>query len=556
MIFRAFLQPQPRRLPRLCFVGGCVWCLLDAPVSAGAGVTLDRPIFDRETNVVLIPFRGEVPKADLQSFDGGTRLSVEFTGSQTTSQTPYKLGVFHPLVTKIELKPVRDQIRVRLDIGLTTPAQCTVVPDLRRGVLRVQLSPSVEPAPLQAVASLPTPPPVSLPGEFPAAPGRSEGGTYTANQERFQRNPVISASPPPVPLWGGPVSGMASGAYWGGPPPGPPPAVPYSWEPSVSPPVRYGGTAPLPGTPASGEYVYRKAVPSDNGRDVTEIQVRTPRRSDVDIQPDPPQAGVTVNVVGPEGVRPALSAPTAQDSREGWINPLPNEPWKMPVYKGDVIFRPVTAVEALLGFASVSERADRLGSNFDGSGSTLLGFAAHVPLSASWNVNASLENLAYTIQSQQLAEANTRRDEFYGGLSLEYLPIRRPWVLATGLGYTGRFVNQTQNSVLLPPPETSALFVPNLLFHGPTLGTRLWVPFWQALGVTGEVQFAPFMFQVGSDLPPAIGNVLGYQANLGLKWGARQWAANLGWRIQGQRAYNGVYGFARSGPEAWLIWRF
>jgi len=45
--------------------------------------------------------------------------------------------------------------------------------------------------------------------------------------------------------------------------------------------VKWGGTSPLPGTPASGEYVYRKAIPSENGRDVTELQIRTPRHIDL-----------------------------------------------------------------------------------------------------------------------------------------------------------------------------------------------------------------------------------------------------------------------------------
>jgi hypothetical protein len=487
------------------------------PAAAEAGVVLDRPTFDRDNNVILIPFRGPVPRMETESKDGGTRLIAEFSGSQATMSTPYKLGIFHPLVSKVEMTPLQDQARVRVSIALSQPSRMTIVPDARRGVLRLQLG-KVDPS------MLPQPPQPSLVG-FGSGPSLPQ---------------AAPALPPPR------VESYPGQAVLSPRPPAFAPAV----SPSL-PPVKWGGTNPLPGTPASGEYVYRKAIPSENGRDVTEIQVRTPRRSAIDIQNNIQNDAVNVAVSPPGGVM-AAAAPGAIP--EGWTRPLPNEPWKLPGYRGEPVFRPVAAIDAILGYTLMSESARTLGTRFDGAGSTLMGLTGHVPLGTNWNMNLAAETFGYTIASLQVPDAQTRRDEYFGSFSLEYLPIRRPWVLAVGLGYWGRYVTQKNN--ILAPPEASLLFAPTQLWHGPALGLRGWVPIWRALGFSGELGAAPYMWGGSDPTAAAIGNIYGFQGLAGLKWSQRHFSVSAGYRHQGYNSFNSAFTFNRGGPEVQLVWRF
>lgn len=488
-----------------------------APATAEAGVVLDRPTFDRDNNVILIPFRGPVPRVETESRDGGTRLIAEFAGSQATMQTPYKLGIFHPLVSKVEMTPLQDQARVRVSVALSQPSRMTVVPDARRNVLRLQLG-RIDPS------TLPRPP-------VPAVVGFGAGPTL----------PQAAPALPPPRVESYPGQAVLA--------PAPPPYAP-AVSPSL-PPVRWGGTNPLPGTPASGEYVYRKAVPSENGRDVTEIQIRTPRRSAVDIANNIQNDGVNV-AVGPAGGMTAAAPPGAIP--EGWTRPLPNEPWKVPGYRGEPVFRPVAAIDAILGYTLMSENARTLGTKFDGAGSTLLGLTGHLPLGPNWNVNLAGETFGYTIASLQVPDATTRRDEYFGALSLEYLPIRRPWVLALGLGYWGRYVTTKNN--ILAPPDPSLLFAPTQLWHGPALGLRSWVPVWSALGVAAELGAAPYMLGGSDTTATVIGNIYGFQGLAGLKWSQRHFSVSAGYRHQGYNSFNSAFTFNRGGPEVQLVWRF
>ena len=487
------------------------------PAAANAGVVLDRPTFDRDNNVILIPYRGPIPRFETQSRDGGTRLIAEFAGSQATMTTPYKLGIFHPLVSKVEMTPLSDQARVRVSIALSQPSRMTVVADARRNVMRLQLG-RIDPA------SLPQPP-------APAVVGFGNGPTL----------PQAAPALPPPRVESYPGQTVLS--------PRPPAYAPVV-SPSL-PPVKWGGTNPLPGTPASGEYVYRKAVPAENGRDVTEIQVRTARRSSVEVASNYQNDAVNVAVTPPGGIT-AAAAPGAVP--EGWTRPLPNEPWKVPGYRGEPVFRPVAAIDAILGYTLMSETARALGTKFDGAGSSLLGLTGHLPLGSNWNVNLTGETFGYTISSLQVPAAETRRDEYFGAFSLEYLPIRRPWVLAVGLGYWGRYVTTKNN--ILAPPEASLLFAPTQLWHGPSLGLRGWVPVWNALGVSAELGGAPYMFGGSDPAASAIGNLYGFQGLAALKWSQRHFSVSAGYRHQGYNSFNSAFSFNRGGPEVQLVWRF
>lgn len=493
------------------------------------GIVLAAPVFERERNTIVIPFQGDIPKATVQSHDAGTRLEVEFAGTHMGSGRPYKLGVFHPLVTKIEMIPVAAEVRVRLSISLSAPASLNLVPDARRGILQVQVLreiPRTRASGFSRPIGGPPPQGPSLPGETPPPVYR---GSYAPPAR-------VAQEPPPDPRYEQePTYGV----------------TPYAAAPPA--PVRLGGTTPLPGTPAAGDYIYRKSIPGDTSHDVTEIQVRTPRRSSVAVEPESP-SGVVVNLTPPDHMRPALEAPAGPVRHEGWVKPLPNEPWKMPTYRGSTVYRPVRALAVRVGYATLSERAENFGSNLDGGGSTSWGFTGHLPLGPAWNLNLSAETVAYAINSTQIPDAATRRDEYLGSLAVEFLPVRSPWVLAGSLGYTARYVDQKNN--LLPPTEPSAIFTPTMLFHGPIFGVRTWIPMWEALGAVAEAGAAPFLFRGGDAFSAAIGNVWGYQALGGLKWSAGPLAFTAQVRAQGQRSYVAGYSFLRWGPEVLTTWRF
>jgi hypothetical protein len=526
-------RPNAQHLAWLRHTAAAVALAWPCAAQASAGVLLDRPTFERETNAVVVPYQGSVPRSEVQALDGGTRLAIDFLGSQTRDELPFKLGVFHPLVNKVEMTPLPAQARVRVTLSLAAPSRVAIVADARQGVVRLHVAeapPSTEPARQAALPRTATQPAPTL--RAPSLPG---GG----------------------PAW--PPDGAHPGHVA---PTGPPYAVAPYTAPSP-PPVRFGGLAPLAGTPAAGDYVYRKAIAGDSGRDVTEVQIRTPRRSDVEVDRTGPGAtGVTVTVAGPQGIPPTLSAPPATPlaaaasvaGGEGWVTPLPNEPWKLPVYKGELYFKPVPAAALVVGAVGFSEQAAGLGSVLAGNGSTLVGATGHVPLGAAWNLNLAAETTAYTVSHLQVPDLTTRRDEYTGLATLEHLPIRRPWVLAVGGGYWGRYAVQRTN--LLGPVEPNVLFTPALLHHGPVLATRVWFPVWQALGVAAEVQAAPWLFGGGDEVAAAIGSAFAYQGTLGLKWGQKRWAAGAGVRLLGLNSYSGAYGFSRLGPEVVGTWRF
>src|SRR5687768_6360562 len=83
-------------VPALTLVVG----LAAAPAVALEGSVLERPTFDRDNNVILIPYRGAVPRFETETTDNGTRLYATFSGSQARVAAPYKLGVFHPFVSR------------------------------------------------------------------------------------------------------------------------------------------------------------------------------------------------------------------------------------------------------------------------------------------------------------------------------------------------------------------------------------------------------------------------------------------------------------------------
>lgn len=484
-----------------------------APAHAMTAAVLERPTFDRENNVVLIPFSGNVPRFETETSDNGTRLVATFRGASARPNVPYKLGVFHPLVSRVEMTPLPDDGEVRVSIWLTRPGSVAVVPDTRRGLLRMQLGP----AHLEPPIDLSTP-------VGPQPLGLAAG------------QPVLPRGRLPEPLPVGPI-GRAAVVTAAGPAP----------MPSM-PPVGLGSNPsnPLPGTPASGEYVYRKAIPAANGRDVTEVLVRTGTRSNVGVDRNPETDAVQVDL------RPPLGPVQRPD---GWERPLANEPWRQPVYRGEATFRPLAAIDTLVGFTLMSEAAPNLGANFSGAGSTLYGGQVSVPLGNAFNMRLAGETFGYTITSVQVPDAQMRRDEYFGDLAMEWLPIRRPWVLATGLGYWARYLKQQTN--VLAPPQPSILFQPTMLWHGPTLTVRAYVPVgWEALALTADAEAAPYMFGLSDAVSQSMGNMYGYQLELGLKYSTRHFSASAGYRHQGYATFNQVFSDSRGGPELSLVWRF
>jgi hypothetical protein len=489
------------------------------PAFADGGAVLERPTFDRDNDVILIPFRGMVPRIETESMDNGTRLTATFQGAQAHPSTPYKLGVFHPLVSRVEMTPLSEAGRVRVSVWLSSPGSLNVVPDTRRGVLRLQIGPAQAEAPVD-LSSPVGPQPIGQAMAVPALP------------------PARPPDPPPA------VMRMQA--------PGAPVPVAVAMAPQAVPSLPPAGLGarssnPLPGTPASGEYVYRKAIPAANGNDVTEVMVRTGTRSNVGVDRNVDTDAVVVNLHPPVGL--PVQRP------DGWERPLASEPWRQPVYRGESTFKPVAAVDSLVGFTLMSENAAKFGSNFSGAGATLYGGALHVPVGNAWNVRLAGESFGYTISSIQVPDAQMRRDEYFGDFAIEYLPIRRPWVLAAGIGYWARYLTTKTN--VLAPPEPSVLFQPTLLWHGPTLDSRVYVPLGiEALALTGDVEVAPYMFGLSDPVSQALGNMYGYQGELGLKYSTRHFSVAAGYRHQGYATFNQAFSASRGGPEVSLVWRF
>ncbi|MDB5097023.1 MAG: hypothetical protein JWM80_1444 [Cyanobacteria bacterium RYN_339] len=509
-------SPAPALLAALFLAPAAGFQLaVPAPAIAAEATILERPVFDRDNNVILIPFRGSVPRFDTQITDNGTRLLARFSGSQVRPSTPYKLGVFHPLVARVEMTPQAETGSVNVAINLTQPGSLNVVPDTRRGMLRLQ----VGPAKLEPPIDLSTPV-----GPQPIGLGAAPG------QPALPRARMPEAPPGQPPI--GSMQVVAP-------------------QPVASvPPVGFGVNNlrnPLPGTPASGEYVYRKAIPSANGNDVTEVLVRTGTRSNVGVDRNVDTDAVQVNV------RPPLGLPVGHP--QGWERPLANEPWRQPVYRGESTYRPVAALDTHVGFTLMGENAPKLGSNFTGAGATMYGGSLQVPIGNAFNLRMSGDAFAYKITTTQVPDATTRRDEYFGDLALEFLPIRRPWVLATGVGYWARYL--TTKSNVLAPPEPSILFQPTMLWHGPSLVLRTYVPVvWEQLALVADAEAAPYMFGLSDSVSTALGNMYGYQGQLGMKYSTRHFSLAAGYRYQGYGTFNQSFSYNRSGPEMSLVWRF
>ena len=133
-----------------------------------------------------------------------------------------------------------------------------------------------------------------------------------------------------------------------------------------------------------------------------EVQVRTGSKAEVDIAHDPQRQSVLVNVVRPEAppARPTSWAP-------GEVMPPADEPWKMPSLRRDLTFKPLPAVNAVVGYtAMLAESAPTLGSDFSGGGATSWGFDGHVPLGSTFNFDLGVEGLAYNVTSPQVKDAS------------------------------------------------------------------------------------------------------------------------------------------------------
>jgi hypothetical protein len=518
-----------------------------APAAAEPGgvvATIDRPVFDRKTATIAVPFKGRVPNYSLSYLNNATRLNVDFLGCEPKTPTTYKLAVYHELLSQVEL--IDAQGKARVSILTSKPAKVSVEADLRHGVMRLTLEEvdTMEAARLGAVgkgpaaASTPTPAPfVVLNGPPPPVPAR-------------QAPTAPRATPGPLPSVGLDVLT-----------PSPPPFAP-NVMPSVmpsAPPIRKAGMTaeqPLAGTPASGIYVYRKAIPTGR-EDVTEVQVRTGTKAEVDIAHDPQRQSVLVNVVRPE-------APPAA-ARTGWSAgeaiPSADEPWKLPSLRRDLTFKPLPAVNAVVGYtAMLAESAPTLGSDFSGNGATSWGVDGHVPLGSAFNMDLGVEGLAYNVTSPQVKDANgsdaqTRRDEYLGKVRLEYLAVRSPWVFAIGPGYWARYM-MNKAGTLLPPPTPNLLLGPNQLFHGPAFHARIYYPLWDALALTADAGAAPYLITNADAVGSALGSVYGYDALLGLKWSNRYLSMSAGYHHQGFGSLSGVYTFNRGGPEVSFVWRF
>jgi hypothetical protein len=532
---------------------------LSVPVFGGqalaAVAVIDRPVFDRKTATIDVPFKGGVPNYTVQYLNNATRVNVDFVGCEPKVSTAYKLAVYHELLSQVELMPVDNKVRV--SILTSKGAKVSVDADLRHGVMRLTLEEVdlMEAAKLDAgttgtapvAPSTPTPAPFTVangpPPPVPAGAGRNVAPAVPARQGPAQPK----ATPGPLPPTG--LDPLV---------PSPPPITP-NVMPSM-PPIHRDGQAPgspMDGTPASGTYVYRKAIPTGT-QDVTEVQVRTGSKAEVDVAHDPRSQSVVVNVVRPEAPPEPVSQAmwSSRDAVAG-----ADEAWKLPSLRRDLTFRPLPAVDAVVGYAlMLSESAPKLGSDFTGGGATSWAFDGHVPLGTSMNLNLGVQGLGYNITSSQVkddagAPANTHRDEYLGQAQLEYLAVRSPWVFAIGPGYWARYM-MNKPGTLLPPPTPSLILGPNQLFHGPALNMRVYYPLWDAWGINAEVGGAPYMMGGGDSVGSSLGSLYGYDALLGVKWGNRYVSLSAGYHQQGFGNFSGSYSFSRGGPEASFVWRF
>jgi hypothetical protein len=532
-----------------------------APWGAGtvawaAGATLDRPLFDRKTVTINVPFKGTVPVYSIAYLNNATRLNIDFATSKAKAGTPYKLSVYHELLSQVEMLPEGD--RVRVSILTARAAKVKVDADLRHGQLRLVLEEvdMMEGARLAGLTAASEKPVVPTAAPFTVANGPPPKRLPTGNGANFPDGPTTGAPAAtpvatPGPL---PPNGLVVLA------PSPPPIAPAMVMASA-PPIRPAGQrttgVPLPGTPASGSYVYRKAVPTGS-QDVTEVQVRTGTRAEIDVAHDPRAQSVLVNVVRPNAPSEPVRRAADWTPATGGAS---SDAWRLPGPRRDLTFRPMAALDGVVGYAlMLNESAPALGSEFSGQGATTYGFDGHLPLGQAFNLSLGMEGLGYTVSSPQVkdasgADAQTRRDELIGRAQLEYLAVRSPWVFAIGPGYWARYM-MNKTGTLLPPPTPSIVLGPNQLFHGPALQMRVYYPLWDALGIAAEGGASPYMSGGGDAVASRMGTMYGYQGAFAMKWGNRYVSLSAGYRHQGFGSFSGGYTFSRGGPEASFVWRF
>lgn len=495
------IELRNRAWPLRLVAGALVWACVAGAALAAEVATLERPTFDRQQNAVVIPYQGPTPRFETESDDEGTRHVTEFSSSAARLPTAYKLGLFHPLVSRVEMAPLGNG-KVRVTVWTSQPASLSVSPE--RNALRLLVAEAAG----TAVAAAPTPPPAPRPTPRPVAQTRPT---------EYPGMEPLTPTPPPTPQ---PL-------------------------PSLPPTARTGSPG---GTPSSGGYVYRKAIPSHSGDDVTEIEVRTPQRAAIQVNNDPRSQAVVVNVVRP-GERPELPVEYVVPERPV----LPNEPWRLPTI--EAAYRPVAALDALVGYTIMGEKATNFGTDFLGQGATLWGFNGALPVSSGFNVNLGAEGYGYVVRSAQVPEASTLRNEYFVHLQTEFLPIRRPWVLAVGPGYWARYITTTTTDAYAPP-EPSLLFVPAMIQHGPVVNGRVYYPLTESLGLSAEGGVAPFMLGGNDTIAASIGNLYGAQGLAAVKWGNRHVALTAGYRHLVFGNYARSYLYHRGGPEVSLVWRF
>lgn len=486
-----------------------------APATATAIV--ERPIFERADNSVLVPYRGSLPHLSLAYADDGTMLVADFSDARAAIGSVFRMGLFHPLVQRLEMTPEGGG-RVRLVIHAASEAHLAVFAEPTRGVIRLEVVPGLA----DAMADVPL-------GPRPAAP-----------------QPPLMITPGLADL-----------------PPAPPPYEPYA--PPSTPPVAptIDPNAPVPGTPDSGEYVYRTAVPAPDGKAVTEVVVRSGHKAQIAVDRDPRTDNLVVNVEHHEPETTAWGVP--EYHKRVW----PQDPFATPIVTPGVEFKPVPAIDATAGYALLRERAPNYGSDFSGQGATMWGFSGDLPLGDQANLSLSASALAFVINSLQVPDDAIRRDEYLVRLDAEWLPIRGPWVFAVGPGYWLRDFSDRQigtdttpatpganGGPFLPPPDPSVLFVSNEIEQGPTVHARAYYPFWGSLAVAADVDVAPYLFGGSDNLATALGPLWGVEGDLALKWTTRYVSTSLGYR---QLMFNnsaGDYTYSRGGPEASLVWHF
>jgi hypothetical protein len=491
---------QPNKLARssallaLCMAFSVLG--LEPSALAVALSELASPQGDPIDNALMLPYSGAAPNFNARAEAHGTRIVIDFFGSQTPHQRRILLDHPLPSVSRMEMVSLGDKGAVRVTLTLVVPTGLAVLPDPLSHTFRLQLGDDLTQGqftnqPAQQMA--PRPQRAKAPARMPAPP------------RVYARMPEASPSTSPVAL-------------------------------------QEALREPTPGTPDSGSYVYRKAISSQNGQHVTEVQVRTTQQSALQVHANPDTRDILVNVTQPDSQ--ALNN-EGSDGTPWYLSSLPASP----------TFKALPSIDTLLGYTLMSENAPTFGTQFQGAGATLWGFSGDLPLTNDWSLHLGGESFSYHIASTQVPDANFQRNQYFLNLEGTYLPIRSPWVLAVGPGYWLRYLSGNSANAL-PPDNPSMMFPGNLLEHGPSLGAHAFYPLIYAVGLSAEVSAAPYLFGGSDSLSAALGPLYGYEGALGLKWGYQSLSLGLRYRYQGFGNYGSSYSANRGGPEVSAVWRF